>query len=159
MMPSYVNIGAHVGHEHHGRHVGHRRLVRPDRCQRAPVGRRGHRWRARAAAGGTGDRGDDCFIGSRCIVAEGARVGRGTVLGAGCILTGTVPVIDAQTGAEVGRASCRPTAWPSPPPARGASAGHEYGLPCVLVIKHLNEGERHDKSVLNDILRDHGATI
>ena len=31
MMPSYVNIGAHVGAEHDGRHLGHRRLVRPDR--------------------------------------------------------------------------------------------------------------------------------
>jgi hypothetical protein len=29
----------------------------------------------------------------------------------------------------------------------------------VLVIKRLTEGERHDKSKLNDILRDHGATV
>jgi 2,3,4,5-tetrahydropyridine-2-carboxylate N-succinyltransferase len=102
---------------------------------------------------------DDCFIGSRCIVAEGARVGRNSVLGAGCILTGTVPVIDAQTGAEVGRGTVPPNtvAITATRPRRFGS--HEYGLPCVLVIKHLNEGERHDKSVLNDLLRDHGATI
>ena len=36
--------------------------------------------------------------------------------------------------------------------------GGEFGLPCVLVIKRLEPGERHDKSKLNDILRDHGAT-
>jgi 2,3,4,5-tetrahydropyridine-2-carboxylate N-succinyltransferase len=36
---------------------------------------------------------------------------------------------------------------------------HTYGLPCVLVIKHLSAGERHDKSKLNEILRDHGSTI
>jgi 2,3,4,5-tetrahydropyridine-2-carboxylate N-succinyltransferase len=35
----------------------------------------------------------------------------------------------------------------------------EFGLPCALVIKHLREGERHDKNRLNDILRDHGATV
>ena len=36
-------------------------------------------------------------------------------------------------------------------------SGGEYGLPAVLVIKRLTEGERHDKSALNQILRDHGA--
>ena len=36
-------------------------------------------------------------------------------------------------------------------------AGGEFGLPCVLVIKRLEPGERHDKSKLTDILRDHGA--
>jgi 2,3,4,5-tetrahydropyridine-2-carboxylate N-succinyltransferase len=35
--------------------------------------------------------------------------------------------------------------------------GGEFGLPCVLVVKRLGEGERHDKAKLNDILRDHGA--
>jgi len=35
--------------------------------------------------------------------------------------------------------------------------GGEFGLPCVLVLKRLNEGERHDKAALNDVLRDHGA--
>jgi hypothetical protein len=51
LMPSYVNIGAYVDEEHHGRHLGHRGLLRPDRQERAPVGRRGHRRRAGAAAG------------------------------------------------------------------------------------------------------------
>ena len=36
-------------------------------------------------------------------------------------------------------------------------AGGDFGLPCVLVIKRLTEGERHDKAALNDVLRDHGA--
>jgi 2,3,4,5-tetrahydropyridine-2-carboxylate N-succinyltransferase len=31
-------------------------------------------------------------------------------------------------------------------------------LPCVLVIKRLPEGERHDKAKLNDMLREHGAS-
>ena len=32
-----------------------------------------------------------------------------------------------------------------------------FGLPAVLLLKRLTEGERHDKSKLNDILRDHGV--
>jgi 2,3,4,5-tetrahydropyridine-2-carboxylate N-succinyltransferase len=36
--------------------------------------------------------------------------------------------------------------------------GGEFGLPCVLVLKRLEEGERHDKSALNDVLRTHGVT-
>ena len=35
--------------------------------------------------------------------------------------------------------------------------GGDYGLPCVLVVKRLSEGERHEKSRLNEILRDHGV--
>jgi len=159
LMPSYVNIGAYVGHN-----TMVDTWATVGSC--AQIGANVH------LSGGVGIGGvleppqaapviveDDCYIGSRCIVAEGARVGRNTVLGAGCILTGTVPVIDAQTGAEVGRGSVPPNsvAITATRPRRFGS--HEYGLPCVLVIKHLNEGERHDKNVLNDLLREHGATI
>jgi 2,3,4,5-tetrahydropyridine-2-carboxylate N-succinyltransferase len=35
--------------------------------------------------------------------------------------------------------------------------GGEFGMACILVLKRLPEGERHDKSELNAILRDHGA--
>jgi 2,3,4,5-tetrahydropyridine-2-carboxylate N-succinyltransferase len=38
-------------------------------------------------------------------------------------------------------------------------AGGTFGLPCALVIKRLAEGERHDKAVLNDVLRDHGVAL
>jgi 2,3,4,5-tetrahydropyridine-2-carboxylate N-succinyltransferase len=103
--------------------------------------------------------GDEAYIGSRCIVAEGARVGTGAVLGAGAILTATIPVIDAETGAELGRgvvpswcvavAATRPRDF----------AGGTFGMPCVLVIKRLTEGERHDKSDLNDLLRTHGSAV
>ena len=36
-------------------------------------------------------------------------------------------------------------------------AGGEFGMPCLLVLKRLPEGSRHDKSELNAILRDHGV--
>jgi len=102
--------------------------------------------------------GDDAFIGSRCMVVDGARVGNGAVLGAGLILSGTIPVIDADTGEEISRgvipdwsvvvSATRPRSFP----------GGEFGMPCALVIKRLSEGERHDKAALNDILREKGAT-
>ena len=90
---------------------------------------------------------------------EGARVGDGAVLGAGCILTGTIPVIDAETGDEISRGvvpgwcvavlASRTRSYP----------GGEYGLPCVLVVKRLDQGARHDKAKLNDVLREHGGTL
>jgi 2,3,4,5-tetrahydropyridine-2-carboxylate N-succinyltransferase len=157
MMPSYVNIGARVGantmvdtwatvgscaqigaNTHLSGGVGIGGVLEPPQASPVIVG-------------------DDCLIGSRCIVADGARVGDGVVLGAGCVLTGSIPVIDAATGQELGRgvvpawsvavAATRPRTF----------AGGEFGLACVLVIKRLEPGERHDKGRLNDILRDHGA--
>ena len=108
LMPSYVNIGAYVGHN-----TMVDTWATVGSC--AQIGANVH------LSGGVGIGGvleppqaapvvveDDCFIGSRCIVAEGAHVGRNSVLGAGLILTGTVPVIDAQTGDEVGRGKVPP---------------------------------------------------
>jgi len=157
MMPSYVNIGAYVGS---GTMIDTWATV--GSC--AQIGKNVH------LSGGVGIGGvlepaqaapvmigDECYIGSRCVIAEGARVGEGTVLGAGCVLTGSIPVIDATTGDEVSRgivpswsvavAATRPRTF----------SGGEFGLPCVLILKQLEEGERHEKSKLNQILRDHGA--
>ena len=157
MMPSYVNIGARVGS---GTMVDTWATV--GSC--AQIGRNVH------LSGGVGIGGvlepamaapvmvgDDCFIGSRCIVASGARVGEGAVLGAGCILTDSMPVISSETGEELSRGvvppwsvgvlATRPRSYP----------GGEFGMPCVLVVKTLEEGERHEKGALNEILRGHGA--
>jgi 2,3,4,5-tetrahydropyridine-2,6-dicarboxylate N-succinyltransferase len=159
LMPSYVNIGAYVGANSM---VDTWATV--GSC--AQIGANVH------LSGGVGIGGvleppqaapviveDDCLIGSRCIVAEGARVGRGTVLGAGCVLTGSIPVIDSQTGAELSRGQV--PAWSVAVSATRSRSfpGGRFGLACVLVIKRLAEGERHDKGALNAILRDHGATV
>ena len=37
------------------------------------------------------------------MITQGARVGRGSVLGEGTILNPSIPVIDAETGEELGR--------------------------------------------------------
>jgi 2,3,4,5-tetrahydropyridine-2-carboxylate N-succinyltransferase len=159
MMPSYVNIGAHVGA---GSMVDTWATV--GSC--AQIGRNVH------LSGGVGIGGvlepvqaapvmigDECYIGSRCIVAEGATVGTGTVLGAGSILTASVPVIDAESGGEISRGHVPPWSVAVTATRPRAFAGGTFGLPCVLVIKRLTEGERHDKGALNDILRDHGSTV
>jgi 2,3,4,5-tetrahydropyridine-2,6-dicarboxylate N-succinyltransferase len=159
MMPSYVNIGAYVGEN-----TMVDTWATVGSC--AQIGRNVH------LSGGVGVGGvleppqaapvvieDDCLIGSRCIVAEGARIGQGTVLGAGCVLTGSIPVIDAQTGTELGRGQVPPWSVAVSATRPRDFPGGQFGLPCVLVIKRLSEGERHDKGALNDILRDHGATV
>ena len=157
MMPSYTNIGAHVG-----ANTMVDTWATVGSC--AQIGANVH------LSGGVGIGGvleppqaepviveDDCLIGSRCIVAEGARVGRGTVLGAGAVLTGSIPVIDVDTGDELGRGEVPPWSVAVAGTRRRTFSGGEFGLPAVLVIKRLAEGERHDKAALNQILRDHGA--
>jgi 2,3,4,5-tetrahydropyridine-2,6-dicarboxylate N-succinyltransferase len=100
---------------------------------------------------------DEAVVMSRCMVVEGARVRTGAVLGAGTILTRTTHVIDAQTGAELARGEV--PAWSV---CVGGTRtrkfdGGEFGLPCVLVLRRLEEGSVLDKAARNDLLRDHGA--
>jgi 2,3,4,5-tetrahydropyridine-2-carboxylate N-succinyltransferase len=159
LMPSYVNIGARVGA---GTMVDTWATV--GSC--AQIGRNTH------LSGGVGIGGvleppqaapvfvgDECYIGSRAMVVEGARVGDGAVLGAGCILSATIPVIDAETGGELSRGVVPPWCVAVPATRPRVFAGGTFGLACVLVIKRLEPGERHDKSRLNDILRQHGGTL
>jgi len=159
LMPSYVNIGARVGA---GTMVDTWATV--GSC--AQVGRNTH------LSGGVGIGGvleppqaapvmigDECMIGSRSMVTEGARVGDGAVLGAGCILTGTIPVVDAETGEELARGVVPPWSVAVQATRPRRYPGGEFGMPCVLVIRRLEPGERHDKAKLNDILRQHGGTL
>jgi 2,3,4,5-tetrahydropyridine-2-carboxylate N-succinyltransferase len=101
---------------------------------------------------------DEVMIGSRSMVTQGARVGRGSVLGEGTILNPTIPVIDADTGEELGRGHVPPWCVAVQAARRRQFPGGEFFLPCVLVLKRLTEGERHDKARLNDILRQHGVS-
>ncbi|WP_214412649.1 2,3,4,5-tetrahydropyridine-2,6-dicarboxylate N-succinyltransferase [Sphaerisporangium fuscum] len=100
---------------------------------------------------------DDALIGSRSMIVEGARVGKGAVVGAGTILSASIPVIDVETGEEISRGRI-----PDYCVAVGGTRSKEFpggtfGLPCVLVLKRLEEGQRHDKAALNDVLRQHGV--
>jgi 2,3,4,5-tetrahydropyridine-2-carboxylate N-succinyltransferase len=156
LMPSFVNIGAYVDS---GTMVDTWATVGSG----AQIGKNVH------LSGGVGIGGvleppnavpvvieDDVTVGSRCMVVMGARVRQGAVLGAGMILTPTTHVIDVQTGEELPMGEV--PAWSvSVGGTRSREfPGGQFGMPCVLVLKRLSPGERHDKSKLNDVLRDHG---
>ncbi len=157
LMPSYVNIGAWVGSN-----TMVDTWATVGSC--AQIGANVH------LAGGVGIGGvlepanavpvvieDDAFIGSRCMVVEGARVGRGSVLGAGTILNPSIPVIDAETGEEISRGYVPDYCVAVSSMRRREYPGGEFFLPCVLIIRRMQEGERHDKVALNNLLRDHGV--
>ncbi len=157
LMPSYVNIGAWVGP---GTMVDTWATV--GSC--AQIGANVH------LSGGVGIGGvlepanavpvvieDDAFIGSRCMIVEGARVGRGSVLGAGTILNPSIPVIDAQSGEELSRGHVPDYCVAVSASRRRDYPGGEFYLPCVLVIRRLAPGERHDKVALNRLLRESGV--
>ncbi|HVC67428.1 MAG TPA: 2,3,4,5-tetrahydropyridine-2,6-dicarboxylate N-succinyltransferase [Acidimicrobiales bacterium] len=158
-MPSYVNIGARVGA---GTMVDTWATV--GSC--AQIGEQVH------LSGGVGIGGvlepaqaapvvieDEVMIGSRAMITQGARVGRGSVLGEGTILNPTIPVIDAESGDELGRGHVPPWSVAVQASRRRDFPGGEFYLPCVLVLKRLTEGQRHDKAQLNDILRTHGVSM
>ena len=158
-MPSYVNIGARVGA---GTMVDTWATV--GSC--AQIGEQVH------LSGGVGIGGvlepaqaapvvieDEVMIGSRAMITQGARVGRGSVVGEGTILNPTIPVIDAESGDELGRGHVPPWSVAVQASRRRDFPGGEFYLPCVLVLKRLTEGQRHDKAQLNDILRTHGVSM
>jgi 2,3,4,5-tetrahydropyridine-2-carboxylate N-succinyltransferase len=156
LMPSYVNIGAYVDD---GTMVDTWATV--GSC--AQIGKRVH------LAGGVGIGGvleppqakpvvieDDVFIGSRCMIVGGARVRKGAVLGAGVILTASIPIIDAQTGEEIARGDVPERAIAVQASRSREFTGGTFGLACVLVLRTLEEGQKHDDLQLNMLLREHG---
>ena len=158
LMPSYVNIGAWVGS---GSMVD----------TWATVGSCGQIGRNVHLSGGVGIGGvleplqatptiieDDCFIGSRCIVVEGVRVGRESVLGANVVLTQSTHIIDV-TGDEPvttkGYVPPRSVVIPGSY-TRKFQAG-EYQVNCALIIGQRKEST--DKKVsLNDALREYDVS-
>jgi 2,3,4,5-tetrahydropyridine-2,6-dicarboxylate N-succinyltransferase len=159
MMPSYVNIGARVG-----ANTMVDTWATVGSC--AQIGANVH------LSGGVGIGGvleppqaapviveDDALIGSRSMITQGARVGRGAVLGEGCILNPGIPVIDAETGEELSRGVVPPWTVGIGATRPRRFAGGEFGLPCLLIIRRLEVGKRHDTAQLNDLLREHGVSV
>lgn len=159
LMPSYVNIGAYVDS---GTMVDTWATV--GSC--AQIGKNVH------LSGGVGIGGvlepvqaapviieDNCFIGSRCIVVEGAHIGKEAVLGANVVITGSTRIIDV-TAAE-------PVEYKGHVPERSVvipgsytkkfPAG-EYQVPCALIIGKRKESTDL-KTSLNDALRDHNVAV
>ncbi len=156
LMPSFTNIGAYVDS---GTMVDTWATV--GSC--AQIGKNVH------LSGGVGIGGvleppnakpviieDEAMIGSRSMIVEGARVGRGAVVGSGTNLSASMPVIDVETGEEISRGRIPDWCVAVGGTRYKEFKGGTFGLPAVLILKRLEEGQRHDKASLNDILRDHG---
>ena len=157
LMPSYTNIGGYVGS---GSMVDTWATV--GSC--AQIGRNVH------LSGGVGIGGvlepaqaapvvieDDAFVGSRCMVVEGARVRAGAKLGAGLVFTSSSRVFEAETGNELPRGVIPERAVVVGSTRVRSFPGGDFGMPCALVLRYLDEGQQHDKLALNEILREHGV--
>ena len=159
MMPSYINIGAYVDS---GTMVDTWATV--GSC--AQVGKDVH------LSGGVGIGGvlepvqaapviieDGAFIGSRCILVEGVRVGKEAVLGANVTLTASSKIIDVtgsepvtHTGYVPPRSVVIPGTYPKTFPAG------TFQVPCALIIG-TRKASTDKKTSLNDALRTHNVSV
>ena len=159
LMPSYVNIGAYVDS---GTMVDTWATV--GSC--AQIGKHVH------LSGGVGIGGvlepvqaapviieDNCFIGSRAIVVEGAHICREAVLGSNTVITGSTHIIDV-TGDEPKeyRGYVPPRSVVVPGTYTKKFPAGEYGVSCALIIGHRKEST-DKKTSLNDALRDFGVSV
>jgi len=157
MMPSYVNIGAWIGpgtmvdtwatvgscaqvgtHVHLSGGVGIGGVLEP--VQAAPVIIE-----------------DNCFIGSRCIVVEGARIGAEAVLGANVVITGSTRIIDVSGSEPVEyKGFVPPRSVVIPGSIEKNFPAGKYNVACALII-----GKRKPstdlKTSLNDALREYNV--
>ncbi|MFN8334282.1 MAG: 2,3,4,5-tetrahydropyridine-2,6-dicarboxylate N-succinyltransferase [Cyclobacteriaceae bacterium] len=159
LMPSYVNIGAYVDE---GTMVDTWATV--GSC--AQIGKNVH------LSGGVGIGGvlepvqaapviieDNAFIGSRCIVVEGVRVGREAVLGANVVLTASSKIIDVTGDKPVeyqGYVPERSVVIPGSFPKKFAAG--EYSVSCALIIGKRKEST-DKKTSLNDALRENSVSV
>ena len=149
LMPSFVNIGAHVGA---GTMVDTWATV--GSC--AQVGARCH------LSGGAGIGGvleplqaaptiieDDCFIGARSEVVEGVIVERGSVIGMGVFLGQSTRIYNRATGEiSYGRVPAGSVVVSGSLP----SADGRYSLYCAVIVKQVDARTRAKTSV-NELLR------
>jgi 2,3,4,5-tetrahydropyridine-2-carboxylate N-succinyltransferase len=159
MMPSYVNIGAFVDE---GTMVDTWATV--GSC--AQIGKNVH------LSGGVGIGGvleplqaapviieDNAFIGSRCIVVEGVRVGKEAVLGANVVLTMSTKIIDITGDSPVETKGYVPERSVVIPGSytKKFPAG-EYQVPCALIIGKRKEST-DKKTSLNNALRENEVAV
>lgn len=159
MMPSYINIGAYVDE---GTMVDTWATV--GSC--AQIGKNVH------LSGGVGIGGvleplqaapviieDNAFIGSRCIVVEGVRIGKEAVLGANVVLTQSTKIIDV-TGSEPKelRAYVPERSVVIPGSYTKQFPAGEFQVPCALIIGQ-RKASTDLKTSLNNALREHNVAV
>ena len=158
LMPSYINIGAYVDE---GTMVDTWATV--GSC--AQIGKNVH------LSGGVGIGGvleplqaapviieDNAFIGSRCIVVEGVKVGKEAVLGANVVLTASTKIIDVSGKNPIefkGEIPSRSVVIPGSY-TKSFSAG-DYQVPCALIIGERKEST-DKKTSLNNALREYNVS-
>lgn len=159
MMPSYVNIGAYVDS---GSMIDTWATV--GSC--AQIGKNVH------LSGGVGIGGvlepvqaapviieDNCFIGSRCIIVEGVKIGREAVLGANVVLTASTNIIDISDTKPLtykGYVPPRSVVIPGTIPKQFPAG--EFNVPCAFIIGQRKEST-DKKTSLNDALRQHDIAV
>lgn len=159
LMPSYVNIGSFIDH---GTMIDTWATV--GSC--AQIGKNVH------ISGGVGIGGvleplqaspviieDNAFIGSRCIIVEGVKIGKEAVLGANVVLTASTKIIDVTKEDPIefkGEVPERSVVIPGSY-TKSFSAG-KYQVPCALIIGKRKEST-DKKTTLNDALRDYKVSI
>ena len=155
LMPSFVNLGAHV---ESGTMIDTWATV--GSC--AQVGRNCH------ISGGAGIGGvleplqanpviieEDCFVGARSEVAEGVIVERGSVLAMGVYLGASTRIINRDSGeVHVGRVPPYSVVVPGNTPGRPLPDGSPGpSLYCAVIVKQVDASTRSKTSV-NELLRD-----
>jgi len=158
LMPSYVNIGSYVDQ---GTMIDTWATV--GSC--AQIGKNVH------ISGGVGIGGvleplqaspvvieDNAFIGSRCIVVEGVKVGKEAVLGANVVLTASTKIVDVSgkdpkeiKGAIPPRSVVIPGSFTKKFPAG------DFQVPCALIIGKRKEST-DKKTSLNNALREYNIS-
>jgi 2,3,4,5-tetrahydropyridine-2-carboxylate N-succinyltransferase len=151
LMPSFVNIGAHVGE---GTMIDTWATV--GSC--AQIGANVH------VSGGAGIGGvleplqaaptiveDGCFIGARSEVAEGVVVGEGAVLSMGVFISGSTKIIDRKTGET--RQGFVPPYSVVVPGSQPDPHGRGPSLACAVIVKTV-DAQTRSKTSVNELLRE-----
>ena len=150
LMPSFVNIGAHVGK---GTMVD--TFASIGSC--AQVGENCH-ISAGAGIGGVLEPiqanptiiGDNCFIGARSEIVEGVIVGEGSVVAMGVFITQSTKIVDRATG-TVSRGEIPPYSVVVPGTLPDPDGGPS--LACAVIVKTVDARTR-EKTGINELLRD-----
>jgi 2,3,4,5-tetrahydropyridine-2-carboxylate N-succinyltransferase len=150
LMPSFINVGAHVGA---GTMVD--TWVTIGSC--AQIGANCH------ISGGVGIGGvleplqanpviieDNCFIGARSEIAEGVLVEEGAVISMGVFISASTKIVNRQTGEILyGRVPPYAVVVPGALPAADPT---QPSLACAVIVKQVNAKTRA-KTAINDLLR------
>lgn len=149
LMPSFVNLGAHVGE---GTMVDTWATV--GSC--AQIGKNVH------LSGGVGIGGvleplqagptiieDNCFIGARSEVVEGCIIREGSVLGMGVYIGQSTKIVDRETGAVTyGEVPAGSVVVSGSMPSKNG-----VNLYCAVIVKRV-DAQTRSKTSVNDLLRD-----